>query len=66
MAGLYRRLGYRDVAFVENYVGPFHRRILIKTLVDSAGGGYTDVRGEVLNGNGACDPCSPTQAFLPD
>ena len=29
---LYERLGYRELAFVKGYVGPFNRHILLKSL----------------------------------
>lgn len=32
LAGLYARLGYVELARVRNYVGPFHRHILLKSL----------------------------------
>ena len=32
VAALYRRLGYVQVALIERYVGPFNKRVLLKTL----------------------------------
>jgi ribosomal protein S18 acetylase RimI-like enzyme len=32
VAALYRRLGYVEVALIERYVGPFNKRVLLKTL----------------------------------
>lgn len=32
VAALYRRLGYVEVALVDRYVGPFNKRVLLKTL----------------------------------
>lgn len=31
-AGLYARLGYQTLAVIEEYVGPFHRHIMLKRL----------------------------------
>jgi hypothetical protein len=32
VAAVYGRLGYRSVAVVESYVGPFNRHVLLKLL----------------------------------
>jgi diamine N-acetyltransferase len=34
-AALYRRVGYRSIADIERYVGPFTKHVMIKPLVDS-------------------------------
>ena len=34
VASLYTRLGYQPIAVIPDYVGPFSRHILVKTLVD--------------------------------
>jgi len=39
VAALYRRVGYRAIAFIAGYVGPFNRHVLLKPLAPPVAGG---------------------------